>query len=69
MLIRVIRAVKKMSKSFESSRAPGPVDAFPHAKRVGDMKSPNIPLDFNCTAYGGFGSWSMVRARHLLTRP
>jgi 2-aminomuconate deaminase len=26
-----------MSKSFESSRAPEPVGAFPHAKRVGDL--------------------------------
>ena len=26
-----------MSKSFESSRAPEPVGAFPHAKRVGDF--------------------------------
>src|SRR6266705_2634742 len=26
-----------MSKSFESSRAPEPVDAFPHAKRVGNF--------------------------------
>src|SRR6266481_9012231 len=26
-----------MSESFESSRAPEPVGAFPHAKRVGDL--------------------------------
>jgi len=26
-----------MSKSFESSRAPEPVGAFPHAKRVGNL--------------------------------
>src|SRR3982750_1483866 len=26
-----------MSNSFESSRAPEPVGAFPHAKRVGDL--------------------------------
>lgn len=26
-----------MSQSFESSRAPEPVGAFPHAKRVGDL--------------------------------
>ena len=26
-----------MSKSFESTRAPEPVGAFPHAKRVGDF--------------------------------
>src|ERR1700724_3551316 len=26
-----------MSKSFESARAPEPVGAFPHAKRVGDL--------------------------------
>jgi len=26
-----------MSKSFESTRAPEPVGAFPHAKRVGDL--------------------------------
>jgi 2-aminomuconate deaminase len=26
-----------MSKAFESSRAPEPVGAFPHAKRVGDF--------------------------------
>src|SRR5438132_5062489 len=26
-----------MSKSFESSRAPAPVGAFPHAKRVGNF--------------------------------
>ncbi|PYJ48552.1 MAG: 2-aminomuconate deaminase [Verrucomicrobia bacterium] len=26
-----------MNKSFESSRAPEPVGAFPHAKRVGDL--------------------------------
>ena len=26
-----------MSKSFESSRAPEPVGAFPHAKRVGEL--------------------------------
>jgi len=26
-----------MSKSFESERAPEPVGAFPHAKRVGDL--------------------------------
>jgi len=26
-----------MSKSFESSRAPEPVGAFPHARRVGDL--------------------------------
>jgi len=26
-----------MSKTFESSRAPEPVGAFPHAKRVGDL--------------------------------
>ena len=26
-----------MSRSFESSRAPEPVGAFPHAKRVGDL--------------------------------
>ena len=26
-----------MTKSFESSRAPEPVGAFPHAKRVGDL--------------------------------
>jgi 2-aminomuconate deaminase len=26
-----------MSKSFESRRAPEPVGAFPHAKRVGDL--------------------------------
>ena len=26
-----------MNKSFESSRAPEPVGAFPHAKRVGDF--------------------------------
>src|SRR6266567_1358708 len=26
-----------MSKSFESSRAPEPVGAFPHAKRVGEF--------------------------------
>jgi 2-aminomuconate deaminase len=26
-----------MTKSFESSRAPEPVGAFPHAKRVGDF--------------------------------
>src|SRR6185436_6588195 len=26
-----------MSKTFESSRAPEPVGAFPHAKRVGDF--------------------------------
>lgn len=26
-----------MSKSFESSRAPEPVGAFPHAKRAGDL--------------------------------
>src|SRR5437868_5106295 len=33
---RTIRE-RKMSKSFESSRAPEPVGAFPHAKRVGDL--------------------------------
>ncbi len=27
----------KLSNSFESSRAPEPVGAFPHAKRVGDL--------------------------------
>src|SRR3979490_369456 len=27
----------EMSKSFESSRAPEPVGAFPHAKRVGKL--------------------------------
>jgi 2-aminomuconate deaminase len=26
-----------MSKTFESSRAPEPVGAFPHAKRIGDL--------------------------------
>ena len=26
-----------MSKSFQSSRAPEPVGAFPHAKRVGNL--------------------------------
>src|SRR4029079_18963085 len=26
-----------MSKTFESSRAPEPVGAFPHAKRIGDI--------------------------------
>jgi 2-aminomuconate deaminase len=26
-----------MSKSFESARAPEPVGAFPHAKRVGNL--------------------------------
>jgi 2-aminomuconate deaminase len=28
---------EKMSKTFESSRAPEPVGAFPHAKRVGNL--------------------------------
>jgi 2-aminomuconate deaminase len=28
---------QSMSESFESSRAPEPVGAFPHAKRVGDL--------------------------------
>ena len=28
---------KQMSKDFESSRAPEPVGAFPHAKRVGNL--------------------------------
>ena len=30
-------AHEKMSTSFESSRAPEPVGAFPHAKRVGNL--------------------------------
>jgi 2-aminomuconate deaminase len=29
--------IPEMSKSFESSRAPEPVGAFPHAKRVGNF--------------------------------
>src|SRR5438552_18535907 len=33
---RTIRE-RKMSTSFESSRAPEPVGAFPHAKRVGNL--------------------------------
>src|SRR5205814_8597405 len=31
------RGPKKMSSSFESTRAPEPVGAFPHAKRVGNL--------------------------------
>jgi 2-aminomuconate deaminase len=30
-------ASRSMNKSFESSRAPEPVGAFPHAKRVGNL--------------------------------
>jgi 2-aminomuconate deaminase len=32
-----IERLISMSQSFESSRAPEPVGAFPHAKRVGDL--------------------------------
>src|ERR1700732_1407046 len=37
--MRSNRTIKetKMSKSFESSRAPEPAGAFPHAKRVGNL--------------------------------
>ena len=32
-----VRGHRLMSKTFESSRAPEPVGAFPHAKRVGNL--------------------------------
>ena len=32
-----VSTVTKMSETFESERAPEPVGAFPHAKRVGDL--------------------------------
>ena len=35
-----------MSQSFESSRAPEPVGAFPHAKRVGDFIDGSIERSF-----------------------
>jgi len=34
--VREVSAAR-MSKSFESSRAPEPVGAFPHAKRIGNL--------------------------------
>ena len=35
--IRIARQKNRMSKMFESKRAPEPVGAFPHAKRVGNL--------------------------------
>src|SRR2546430_13673304 len=32
-----VSTVTKMSETFESERAPEPVGAFPHAKRVGEL--------------------------------